>query len=159
MKTSNKFSNVIEELNTGIDRFNSFLSQNNQLKRICVTDPTTYTDSIDKPWKQQEWPSKGSFGVYFLIGTSENDNTRIGVYIGKASLKYMGHRMWSHLKPYRDAGIYKKAYKNEQYIIEAMCSTPMPSDSMGCLASALEEFLIKRGLTSANLLNSIGRRQ
>lgn len=159
MKTLNEFSHVIDELNTGIICFNSFLSQNNQLKQICMTDPDTYTDAMDKPWGKQRWPSKDSYGVYFLLGKSEGENTRIGVYVGKASLKQMGHRMWSHLKPYRDTGVYKKAYRNEQFIIEAMCAVPMPSDNMGCLASALEEFLITRGLTTANLLNSVGRRQ
>ncbi|HAO22697.1 MAG: hypothetical protein BWK80_16660 [Desulfobacteraceae bacterium IS3] len=66
--------------------------------------------------------------------------------------------MYDHLKPFRETGVYKRKMLSEWYIVEAMLAVPIEDDSAGCLASALEEFLIAGGVLGAVLMNSVGVR-
>jgi len=149
-----KYSPIIREVNNLINDFNNFLSDGYKLNHISKNNPNTYTKDLDKPWGKQGWPSKDDYGVYFLCGYQEDDKDKIGVYIGKASLKFMGHRMWSHLKPYRETGIYKRG----NFIIQVMLAIPIKDEETRCIASALEEYLITHGLGTIQLLNGTGNR-
>jgi hypothetical protein len=163
MNSPEKYGEIINEINHGICDFSTLLADEYELKSISVSDPSTYTELIDSGIESQwtkYWPNKESYGVYFLLGISESDNTKMGLYIGKASLKKMGHRLYSHLNPHKKTGRFKRSYREETFIIEAVCSIPMPTNETRYLASALEEYLITKGLKSNNaiLLNSIGNR-
>ena len=153
-----RYADIIKYLNVRISEFNKMLHSDHVLPHISVENPDTYTDAMDAEWGAQGWPSKEKRGVYVFCCSNEDSPEKLGVYIGKASMREMGHRMYHHLKPFRETGVYKRKLLNESYIVEAMLAVPLAFDSAGCLASSLEEFLIAGGIPNTVLMNSIGVR-
>lgn len=159
MKYSQQFSKVVQEINEGVRSFNEFLSDGNKLPLIDIQNQSSYSEGIKEEWGGHSWPNKDSYGVYFLFGRSQREPSKLGLYIGKASMKVMGHRLWAHFKKDRETKDYHKMVGDEKFMIEAIASIPMPSDSHKSISTALEEFLIVNGLKEATLINKVGRRQ
>lgn len=156
-EVAGRYADIIRAINDGIDSFNAFIAPSYVFSPISTNDPQTYTDSLDEEWGFQGWPSKDHFGVYVLCCESEKDG-RVGVYIGKASLKVMGHRIYHHLNPHRASGRYIRVHNGETFLIEAILASPVKDNMARCLASALEEHIIARGISNAVLLNTVGAR-
>jgi hypothetical protein len=149
-----RYASVLSDLNYGISQFNAFLAIDHHLPLISSDNPATFTSALDKPWGQQNWPSKDNPGVYVLCGHDEMDELQLGAYIGKASQQFMGHRLYAHLNPYRQSGIYKRG----RFVIDAILAIPISNHDARSIAAALEEFLIARGLSGVTLLNAVGAR-
>ncbi|NCT68769.1 MAG: hypothetical protein GXC76_14180 [Rhodanobacteraceae bacterium] len=154
-----RYAEVIESINESIRSFNSLLNESMQFRVISPGDPLTYSDSMKNGWGAQGWPSKDSPGIYALCCAEMQNKSNVAVYIGKASMRVMGHRMYSHLNPFRDKGVYLRKHGGKDFEIEAMLASPVQTAGAGCLASALEEYVIARGVSGALLLNSTGVRQ
>lgn len=149
-----KYENIISELNCGISEFNAFLASDHQLPLISSNNPATFTSALDQPWGQQGWPSKDNPGVYVLCGYHEKNIHQLGAYIGKASQRFIGRRLYAHLNPFRAAGIYRRG----QFIIDAILAVPISIHGARSIAAALEEFLIARGVPGVTMLNTVGVR-
>ena len=158
MSDSVKYLDVIEWINTNIDEFNGFLSDDSRLNYVSVDDPSTFSSDFQLEWNDQHWPSKDDYGVYFLYGLDVGNVNNKGVYIGKASQRYMGFRVYSHLnKINRDRipGQYIWDSGDGEFNIDAMFAIPFKVPS---LASAFEEFIIGKGHESIRLINKVGVR-
>lgn len=153
-----RYAEIIHHLNSRIAEFNTYLKNDMAFPQISTENPATYTDAMTSDWGDQGWPSKDKRGVYVFCCAHEDESGKLGVYIGKASMREMGHRMYHHLKPFRETGVYKRKAMNAWYIVEAILAVPIEDNSAGCLASALEEFLIAGGVSGAVLMNSVGVR-
>lgn len=153
-----RYAPVIAEVNAGIEAFNAFVSADLRFELIDADRPEFYSARLDRHWEEQAWPSKEIYGVYFLCGQCMT-NTDLGVYIGKASHIVMGHRMYAHLNPHRKSDFFVRKHPEGDVRLEVMLAAPVRDVKAQCLASALEEFLIQRGLKSARLLNHVGRRE
>lgn len=149
-----KYTPIISALNCGISEFNAFLAGDHQLPLISSDNPATFTSALHEPWGQQGWPSKDNPGVYVLCGHDETDELHLGVYIGKASQQFIGHRLYAHLTPFRDSGNYKR----DRFIIDAILAVPIHNHGARSIAVALEEFLIARGVPGVTMLNTVGVR-
>lgn len=157
--TIERYSSLIHQLNTHIDSFNGFLAEGHKLKKIAAEDPSTFSEILEQPWAEQHWPSKDDAGVYVLCGRHETDISRVGAYVGKASLKNIGYRLWSHLTRYRKTGIYKfGGDSSESFIVEAILAVPITAPTTRAIASALEEHILVSGLQGIQLFNTVGRR-
>ena len=153
-----RYASVIASLNARIQEFNAFLAPSKSFDIIAPGNPTTYSDTLENEWGKQGWPSKDLPGVYAFCCRLESDDSKLALYIGKASMREMGHRMYQHLRPHRDSGIYRRQFQDQSYVVDAMLATPVSEKGAGCLASALEEFLIAGGVPGVPLMNSIGLR-
>ena len=149
---ANRYASVIAELNCGISEFNTFLAVVHQLPLISSGNAATFTSALDKPWGQQGWPSKDDPGVYVLCGRHDDEEGQLGVYIGKASQQFIGHRLYAHLAPFRATGVYKRG----RFIIDTILAIPIKNHGARCIAVALEEFLIARGISGVTMLNTVG---
>lgn len=149
-----KYEPVIDQLNAGISQFNEFLNPQHQLPLISQQDKTTYSSAMHMPWGQQEWPSKDEPGVYILCDRHIEDSSRIGIYIGKSSQQQIGRRVYAHLTPHRETGVYKRG----NFIIDTILAIPISNHRSRSLAVALEEFLIARGVPGVEMLNAVGIR-
>lgn len=150
-----KYEPIIAELNQGIREFNASLQKEHHFQLISTANPDTFTAALAEPWGQQGWPSKDTPGVYMFCCRNEPDDDQLGLYIGKASLQNMGHRIYAHLNPHRASGIYR--FQN--WIIEAILATPANNPDVYPSVAALEQFLCGRGYSSATILNSVGVRR
>ena len=154
-----RYRALAEAVNRHIDIFNLFLASDRQLGHVDFEKSETSAWIEDSSWGGVTWPSKDSYGVYFLVGHHRDDSARLGLYIGKASLKRIGFRVWSHLKPGKGTGRYTKtAPEGSQYCIQMLFAVPMPSDDMRSFASALEEYLITALRSDIYLLNRVGNK-
>ena len=157
MNKSNKYEEIIKQINVYVQEFNRILAESAALPMISIENPKTYSDGLDKNWgnNNQKWPSSESKGVYILCGYLENTD-KIGIYIGKASQQVMGHRIYRHLKTGSKLNKYIKNTKEGNYIYEIILAIPIENNSKGFLASALEEYLIEKEYSGIKKLNSIG---
>ncbi len=153
-----RYAGVISSLNARITEFNGFLASRYAFRLIAPEDPATYTDSMENEWGLQGWPSKDLPGIYAFCCRLESDESQIALYIGKASMREMGHRMYHHLNPHRSNGIYRRHFQGMDYVVEAILASPVIEKDAGCLASSLEEFLIAGGVPGVPLMNAIGLR-
>lgn len=156
---SKKYFPIISQINEGIATFNQYVNTDVQFKAVDVNDANSYFEDFDKPWGEQFWPSKGSHGVYVLCGQHESKPDVLGAYIGKASHIVMGHRMYSHLHPHRNSEHYIRKSHDGAFQFEVMLGIPVTDSDARCLASALEELLIQRGIERIRLLNHVGKMQ
>jgi hypothetical protein len=152
--TATRYASVIAEINRGISEFNAFLAAAHQLQQISSGNAATFSAALDKPWGQQGWPSKDDPGVYVLCGHHEVEECQLGVYIGKASQQFIGHRLYAHLAPLRASGVYKR----DQFIVDAILAIPINNHGARSIAVALEEFLIARSIPGVTMLNTVGVR-
>ena len=156
MSIQEKYSVIVNQLNTYIEDFNLFLSNDYKFKQIAAEDTSTYSDITNCEWDDHKWPSQSSAGVYILCGYNEKDPSRLGAYIGKTSLQTIGHRIAAHFNPYRSTGVFKKSSgSNETYIIEVILAVPVKIPALNVIAQALEEYFIIEGFNASDayLLN------
>ncbi len=154
-----RYRALAEAVNRHVDTFNLCLAPGRQLGHVDLKCSETSAWIEDSSWGGVTWPSKDSYGVYFLLGHHQNDPARLGLYIGKASLKRIGFRVWSHLKPGKDIGRYTKTGPDgSNYCIQMLFAVPMPYDDMRSFASALEEHLITALRSELYLLNRVGNK-
>ncbi len=156
MTTADRFAGLISQINAHVDVFNRVLAPEHQLKRISPDDPETYSDSMGLPWGEQRWPSKDNAGVYVICGSHEQDPTRLAAYVGKASLKNIGNRLWSHLTQYRPTGVYRLGGPTSGFIVEALLAIPIHTPTPRSMSSALEEHIITGRLVDVSLINTVG---
>lgn len=155
MEVYDKYVDLVDWINVCIEQFNRFLSEEASLSHVSVQDPATFSSDFDLEWNSQHWPSKDDYGVYFLYGT---DGDSQGVYVGKASQKYIGFRVYSHLNRInrdRVPGEYIWSAHGHNYNISAMIAVPFKVPS---LATAFEEFVIGQGHNRIALINKVGVR-
>lgn len=157
MTIAERYSDIVRQINIHIDSFNVFLMDEYKFKMISTDDQSTFSEIINGDFDKQRWPSGYNLGVYILCGYHEFNHSDIGVYIGKSSLQGIGDRLWSHLNPYRKAGVYK-FQSNENFIIEAILAIPIIIPNMYCFASALEEYIIGNNLVGVHIFNKIGKK-
>ena len=153
-----KFGLVIDALNTRIVEFNRVLAVEHQLSSIDSRSENAYFENFGLPWEKQNWPSKEAYGVYVFCCASLGPDLKSVVYVGKSSLQVMGHRMYAHLNPLRKNGVFQWVYAGAPYALEALIAIPIPVNSPGCLAAALEEYIITKGLNGIEMMNATGRR-
>ena len=155
----NQYQPIVEAINHHVSLFNLYLTDAHQLPQVSFDRPKTSAWIEDSTWGGETWPSKDSYGVYFLVGHRQNTPDDHGVYIGKASLKQIGHRIWNHLKPGKGTGRYTKiAPDGSTFCLQMLLAVPMPTDQMRSFASALEEHLITSLRSEHYLLNRTGNR-
>lgn len=150
-----RYADIIHHLNSRIERFNTFLKNDLAFPRISVDNRDTYTDALRSDGGPNEWPGKNKHGVYVFCLSHDKAGGKLGVYIGKASVCKMGHRMYGHLNLCSEGDTYKTKWNNEGYILEAILAVPIQNDSSACLASALEEYLITGGVPGVVLMNAV----
>lgn len=154
-----RYQNILDAINRHVSTFNSFLGADHQLRHVSFDIPETAAWIEDRPWGGVTWPSKDSYGVYFLVGHRQNNHDDHGLYVGKASLKQIGFRTWSHLKPGKGTGRYtKNAPDGSVFCLQMLLAIPMPTTQMRSFASALEEHLITALRSECYLLNRVGNR-
>ncbi len=156
MTTTERYSDLIRQINAHVASFNAILDDAHKLKTISPDDPATYSDVVGRGWGDQRWPSKDNAGVYVLCGRHEHDPTHLVAYVGKASLKNIGNRLWSHLTQHRTTGVYRLGGPTGNFLLEALLAVPIHTPTPRSLASALEEHVIVGGLTNVSLLNTVG---
>lgn len=152
MKKAETYATVIQQINDGVEEFNRFLSPAYKFSLVSPGDPSTYTSALDQSWGEQRWPSKDDFGVYMLCGFKKDQPNMLGVYIGKASQQYIGHRLYAHLNPFRNAQQYEK----NGFVIDVIFAIPVKDRNASSMASALEEYLIAKDIAGVERLNAIG---
>ena len=149
------FAPVIRSFNTRIDEFNQQLSGPGFMP-VTRRDTSSYTNNLQRPWgAEQTWPRKDDYGVYALLYCGVDDASVMHAYVGKASQKQIGHRLYNHLTPYRYANSYVRHCGTME--LKAIVATAAPADRP-YMAAALEEFLLARGLPDTTLLNTVGKR-
>ena len=151
------FTNVIQEINKKVDSFNSYLRSEYHFKTINVSDPEIYSDKVNDCWGGEYWASKDAYGVYILFGIDDISDD-LGIYIGKASQQYIGHRLWSHLKPHREMMDYHKKIGEQKFTFYALSTLVTSTEESRFLATSLEEHLISGGYNSAKLINKVGKK-
>lgn len=154
-----KYKSIIDEINQTINDFNKFLSYSYHIP-IITYKPSSYTD-LKKPWKEQDWGYTAVRGVYFIFGKHEyNDSTKMGVYIGKASLNsHIGRRLWTHLKSGSAEGNYEmNDFEENPFSLEYFTLISLDALNIGFLSPALEEFLITELSNKIFLLNRTGNK-
>lgn len=111
-------------------------------------------------WLANSFPNAGKRGVYFIFGHEKTNETKNGLYIGKASFDSgIGARLDGRLRRYKDSGfLMMDGHRNEKYISDYAASIDLDSLNLPFLAPALEEYLILelKNSNSINLLNRIG---
>ena len=154
-----QYQKILDSINRHVSAFNTFLAADRHLMNVSLERPETAAWIEDRPWGGDTWPSKDSYGVYFLVGHRRDAPDDHGLYVGKASLKQIGFRTWSHLKPGKGSGRYtKKAPDGSVFCLQMLLAIPMPSDQMRSFASALEEHLITALRGECYLLNRVGNK-
>ena len=154
MNIEERYADVIQQLNAHIASFNMALESGYRIRGISTSDLTTYSVVANRGWDDQVWPSKDYAGVYVFCGCDPSN--RVAVYIGKASLKNIGHRIWSHLDRYRGDGVYKVGGIGSPYVLELILSVPMLAPTPRAMACALEEHIICGGLRDVTVVNTVG---
>lgn len=157
-----KYSAIIREINSAIEKFNLELSKKENhvplLNEEEFSNKSYFFNLTNTLYNDQRWPNDVCRGVYFIFGVNEKDKNESAVYIGKSSFNNsIGRRLYVHLNRFKDSGLY---YMNEHsekpYVVELVSSISL-EDKLIYMIQALEEFLIgelkQRGV---NLLNSIG---
>lgn len=154
-----QYQTILDAINRQVSVFNGFLADDRHLPHVRIDRPETAAWIEDRPCGGETWPSKDSYGVYFLLGHRQHAPEDQGVYVGKASLKQIGFRTWSQLKPGKGSGRYtKKAPDGSFFCLQMLLAVPMPSDQMRSFASALEEHLITTLRDECYLLNRVGNK-
>ncbi|MEP6671420.1 MAG: GIY-YIG nuclease family protein [Chthoniobacter sp.] len=155
-----KYENILSQINVDIDKFNNFLVEEFKIPHLQASNPEGVSVIANIPWDSHDWGRTfgGYPGVYLLCGYQETDPSRLGVYIGKASMgKNIGNRIWSHLQHHRSTAIYKANDSlGETFIIEAVAAIALYDPRMRALAPALEEFIICDVRDRVYLLNGVG---
>jgi hypothetical protein len=147
-------------INRQIDAFNRFLDSAHHLGHISLEHPSTSHWIEGTQWGGHTWPSKDSYGVYFLVGHRVDSPSTHGLYIGKASFgKRIGHRLHTHLLHGQETKSYfKTAPDGSQFQIQMLFAVPMPTDQMKPFGPALEEHLIHTLRGEMYLLNRVGNK-
>lgn len=158
-----KYSCIISAINNGLKEFSEYLHSDYNFTPINnnnLTDKKISWNLTEVDWKDAQFPSGSSRGVYFIFGRKKEDENSSGVYVGKASHSSMiGSRLDKHLSnPLRDNRIYpmKDKFGNE-FLLEFVLTIPL-DEEIHFLAPALEEFLIYN-LQNQNiyLINAVGK--
>ena len=155
-----RYEPLMATINRHVDGFNLFLDPSRYIRRLETHHPDTSSWIEDGSWAGVTWPSKDSYGVYFLAGHRVDRPDEFGLYIGKASFGHrIGHRLWTHLKHGKQSHRYlKQAPDGTQFAIQMLFALPMPTDDMRPFAPALEEHLIHCLRSEVYLLNRVGNK-
>jgi len=154
-----KFKNIINEINIKIRNFNQFIEKEYRFTEIDISNPKMYSDTLQGQWGGEHWANKDSYGVYILFGYNEQNPEQIGIYIGKASQQFIGHRLFRHFRPHREMLDYYKMMGETKITFYSLCTLSTINHESRSLASSLEEFLISGGFDSASLVNKVGKKQ
>ena len=156
--TETDYLSLATAINTRVDTFNAYLESAHHLEHICLEQPTTAHWIEDSSWGSI-WPSKDSYGVYFLVGHRVDCPAEQGMYIGKASYgRRIGNRLYAHLlHGAKSKRYFKKAPDGTQFQIQMLFAIPMPN-GMRAFGSALEEHLIHELKGELYLLNRVGNK-
>ncbi|MGI8437434.1 MAG: GIY-YIG nuclease family protein [Chthoniobacterales bacterium] len=154
--SAQKLEPIFIEINHGIELFNSFLADEFRIAPLNASNSESFSIIANVPWDDQVWPHSDCPGVYVLCAHDENDPSRRGAYIGKASLSNIGNRVWAHLNPHRATNTYRiNGFSGESFIIEAIAAIGLRDLRTRAFASALEEFIIASVRDRVYLLNRI----
>jgi hypothetical protein len=159
----NKYTNSINIINNTISEFNGYLNLEYQLETLdlfMLSDNDYFLNLKNKTWNDYSFPRNREVGgVYLYFGFNIADTNDICVYVGKASYsRTLGQRLWDHFR-YKEHITFENEmyYKNGTYAIEMITSIPLEKENTVFLASALEEFLIKKlSGEGIQLFNSVG---
>jgi hypothetical protein len=156
-----KYHQYITLINNGIEGFSKYLQPEFQIQSIStnkLNDSNTSWNLKAVGWHETRFPNGDSPGVYIIFGQKKNDESFLGIYVGKASHNsVIGYRLYSHLhNPERENRIYPMKDKlANDFLLEFVITIPM--NEIYFLAPALEEFLIDY-LQSQDvyLINAVG---
>jgi hypothetical protein len=155
-----KYEVILDEINAEIGRFNAFLMPERRIPTLNPGDLDSMAVVANVPWEIQDWGMRfgGHPGVYALCGFQEDDPSRLGIYVGKASMKKnIGNRLWSHLQQHRSTAIYKtNDSTGRPFIIEIVIGIALRNPEMRAFAPSLEEFIICGVKDRVYLLNHVG---
>jgi hypothetical protein len=156
-----RFLPEINAINQAILAFNKYLSPTYQLPEFDLDRMIEDKNCIEikhRNWDAFGFPNSRKRGVYFVFGHEKTNETKNGLYIGKASFgSAIGKRLYAHLIHYKDSEFFEmNGYHNEKYILDYMASVELDSRNIVFLATALEEYLISELRNSLNLLNGTG---
>lgn len=158
MTIADRYAPLIKRLNEMVDRFNVFLAQEARFQPVDPEDAQTFSDVAGVAWDDHRWPSKDTVGVYLLCG-SLGAGERFAAYVGKASQKEIGYRLWHHLHPQRPSEKFfvPKSW-DDPFPLEVILAISVAEDAPAGLASALEEFILQHGIDGVEFFNSTGNR-
>ena len=152
-----RYENIFREINLDIEKFNVLLAEEFRIAPLNASNSESCSVIANIPWDDQMWQYKDLPGVYILCAHHQSDPSRLGTYIGKASLSNIGTRLWAHLNPHRATNIYRMSDPSgEPFIIEVIVAIGLRDPRMRALASALEEFIIAGVRKRVHLLNGTG---
>jgi hypothetical protein len=155
--TLQKYGPIFREINLEVERFNGLLAQEFRIEPLDFSNSESWSVIANVPWDDQVWPHANSPGVYFLCAHHEGDPSRLGVYVGKATLSKIGNRIWTHLTSHRSSGVFRmNNLAGETFIVEAIGALAFRDSRSTALASALEEFIITGVRDRVHLLNGTG---
>lgn len=156
-----RFLFEINTINQSIIEFNQYL---NPIYKVPIfnfdrmIEEKHCIEILHGNWDAFGFPNSNKRGVYFVFGHEKINNTKNGMYIGKASFSSaIGYRLDSRLRPGKNSDCFEmNGYHNEKYILDYMASIDLDSLNLAFLASALEEYLITELKSSLNLINGTG---
>ena len=128
-----RYAPVVFAVNERITEFNRFLAPECAFPLISANNSATYSDAMENEWGLQDWPSKELPGVYMFCCRLEGEEDGLALYIGKASMREMGFRMYHHLHPHRANKVYRRHFRGKDFVVEAMLATPVAVNGAGCL--------------------------
>jgi hypothetical protein len=156
-----RFLPEITAINQTIDKFNNYLSPAYRIPTFDLgrmMEDKTCIQIVHGNWNAFGFPHSEKRGVYFVFGLEKTNQSKNGVYVGKASFgSVIGRRLYAHLTHYRESDYFEmNGYRDEKYVLEYMAAVDLDAIKCGFLAAALEEFLITELKGSINLINGTG---
>ena len=151
-----KYSGLIAEINKRVGDFNASLASGYHFRRIHPEDPATFAVIRSPNWISEPLPSNCRGGVFILGAHDEKVPSRLGVYVGRSSLKTVRYGIRSALNLYKAIDPCALQVGSATFCIDVILVVPVNSRTTRSMACALHEEIVKWGLKSADLINGIG---
>jgi len=158
-----KYITIIENINGALAEFNKYIKDEYKIEELDIREienDAYFLNIREKRWGDFSFPrNRDVGGVYFYFGYNLENPDHVAIYIGKASYsRKIGHRLWSHFRKMDEGkNEHQNLFIKNGFVIELITSLPFENEGTLCLASSLEEHLIRsvRG-DNISLFNSIG---
>jgi hypothetical protein len=160
-KYMQEYSEIIGKINDSLVGFSDYLKPEfsvSSFNETKLNDPKLSWRLKEVGWNDTMFPGDESHGVYFIFGKSTEQNDKLGLYVGKASMSLIGNRLYSHLSHgSKDMNYFMRDAYGNVFSLDFVTTIPLKETSF--LAPALEEYLIdKLQNNEVYLLNAIGKK-